>query len=91
MWALPELAYLMFLVTRKFTLLGENTISLFSTLCAELRLILSGSLRYWGNELKRQHYIGITYVECEHAWDNNMLDVKNALLFFKALVAKTGN
>ena len=43
------------------------------------------------NELKRQHYNGITYVECEHAWDNNMPDVKNALLFFKALVAKTEN
>ena len=45
---LLELACLMFFTIRKFTFWGENTISLFSTLCAELRLICSVSLRYWG-------------------------------------------
>ncbi len=48
MWGLSELAYLMFLTIRKFTYLGENTITLFLTLCVELRLIYSCNLRYWG-------------------------------------------
>lgn len=51
MWGLPELAYLMVLTIRKFTYLGENTISLFSTLCAELRLIYLYNLRYWGSNI----------------------------------------
>ena len=44
----------MFFAIRKFTFWGENTISLFSTLCAELRLICSVSLRYWGERMKKK-------------------------------------
>ena len=36
-------------------------------------------------ELKRQQFKGNAYVECEHNWENNLLDVAEAMKYFDSL------
>lgn len=39
-------------------------------------------------ELKRQRFTGTVNVECEHNWDNNLENVKQAINYFNAIATK---